>query len=175
MSCVNAFIISDEDDGVTIAGAHEIQLGLDMIDFSINGYPVDEEIFPRVSGTAAKGKSIVIEDAEEGEEEDVPSRLGSPSPIILDEDSNEDEPPLEFPSQSTSGADGSSSPPVLQLTYPEAGPLPLAARLHSVPATTRPSVRDRSSAKRRKVASVDPSPLGRGAVEENARLFQLEQ
>ena len=98
MLSVNAFVISHEDDEVTIASAHEVGLGLDMIDFSINGYPVDEEIFPRVSGTAAKGKSIVIEDVEEGEDEDVPSRLGSPSPIILDEDFDKEEPPLEFPS-----------------------------------------------------------------------------
>ena len=66
MSSVIAFLISDEDDEVTFAGAHEIGLGLDRIDFSINGYPIDEDIFPRVSGAAAKGKSIVIEDVEEG-------------------------------------------------------------------------------------------------------------
>ena len=171
MSSVNAFVISDEDDEVTIAGAHEGGLGLNRIDFSINGYSADEEIFPRLSGTATKEKSIVIEDVEEGEEEDFPSRLASPSPIIWDEDSDEDEPPLEFPSQNTSVAGGSSSPPMLQLTHPEAGPLPLAARPHSAPATTQPSVRGRSSAKRRKVASVDPSPLGRGAAAENARLL----
>ena len=64
-----------------------------------------------MSGTAAKGKSIVIEDVEEGEEEDVPSQLGSPSPIKLDEDSDEDEPQLEFPSQSTFGVGGSSRAP----------------------------------------------------------------
>ena len=101
MSSVNAFVISDEDDEVTIARAHEVGLGLDKIDFSINGYPVDEVIFPRVSGAAAKGKAAAIEEVEEGEEEDVPSRLGSPSRIILDEDSDEEEPPLEFLSQST--------------------------------------------------------------------------
>ena len=98
----------------------------------------------------------MVEDAEEGEEEDVPSRLGLPSSILLDSD--EEEPPLEFPSPSASGAGSSSSPSVLQLTYPEAGPSPLAARPHSAPATTHPSVRGRSSVKRRKVASVDPSP-----------------
>ena len=53
MSSVNAFVISNEDDEVTFAGAHEIGLGLDKIDFSINGYPVNENIFPWMSGAAA--------------------------------------------------------------------------------------------------------------------------
>ena len=175
MSSVNAFVISDEDDEITVARAHEVGLGLDRIDFSINGYHVNEVIFPRVSGAAAKGKAAAVEEVEEGEEDDVPSRIGSPGPITLDSDSDEEEPPMEFPSQSTSGAGGSSSPPVLQLTYPKAGPSPLAARPHSAPAAPPASGRGRPAAKRRKVASVDPSPLGRGAAEENARLSRLEQ
>ena len=58
MSSVNAFVISDEDDEVTFARAHEVGLGLDRIDFSINGYPVDEVIFPRVSGTAKRERPL---------------------------------------------------------------------------------------------------------------------
>ena len=33
MSYVNAFVISDEDDEVTFASAHEVGLGLGRIDF----------------------------------------------------------------------------------------------------------------------------------------------
>jgi len=77
--------------------------GLDPLDFSVDGYPVDEKIYPMVANTIAKGKSRARADEdEEVEEEDIPTCEDTPTSSAFDvsaEESQADATPLDLKSQ----------------------------------------------------------------------------
>src|SRR5579875_3846880 len=101
MLSLETFVISDEDDEDDIDDALDAGKDLDPLDFSVDGYPVDEMIYPMVAKAIAKGKSRArVDEDEEVEEDDIPSSStfdGSGA-----EESQADETPLNPGSQTGS-------------------------------------------------------------------------
>jgi hypothetical protein len=103
MLSLETFVISDSDDEDDIDDALNEGKGLDPLDFSVDGYPVDEKIYPMVAKAIAKGKSRAHADEdEEVEEEDIPTREDTPTSSAFDvstEESQADATPLDPESQ----------------------------------------------------------------------------
>lgn len=176
MTSLDSFVVSDIDDERDFDEANELGLTLDPLDFAPSGYPVDEQIFPKMGQSVAKGKAVVDEGEEEEEDTPAQTASGSAATVSVDDDeSDQDAAPLVRRSRSTSVAGGSSEVPVRRLDFPEMGGLSLDARPQSAPSGTQRSPEpNASSAKRRKVSSAGRSPLGRPAPEDD-RLLRLEQ
>ena len=178
MLSMKSFVISDQDDEIDFVQARDRALTLDRLDFATDGYPVDELRFPRVGSAVTKGKGRADEEDEVEGVEDTTVLGGSPSSSTIregDDDSVDDDLPLERISISTSETGDDSGDASRRLVFPELEALNIVDRPWSAPSVGRSSGRGGPSAKRRKVSSADGrSPLGRVAVKDD-RLLRLEQ
>lgn len=113
MLSLETFVISDYDDEDAIEDALNEGKGLDPLEFSVDGYPVDEKIHPMVAKAIAKGKSRARADEdEEVEEEYIPTRADTSTSSAFDvsaEESQADAFPLNLESQ-TGSRPGDDSP-----------------------------------------------------------------
>ena len=113
MLSLATFIISDYDDEDDIDDALNKCKGFDPLDFSVDGYHVDEKIHPMVAKANAKGKSRARDDEdEENEEEYTPTHADTSTSSAFDgsaEESQADAIPLNHDSQ-TGSRPGDDSP-----------------------------------------------------------------
>ena len=174
MSSLKSFVISDEDDEENFDGASDLAPTLDHIDFSVDGYLVDNKKYPLIGKALlrGKGKATLVEEEEE-DVEDIGGVGGtlSLSTVNLElDDSLDDAVPLGQASVSHF-VSGDFARPNRNLDVSDFDHLNILERPSSAP--TDPSG---SSLKRRRVARADArSPLGRLASDDDDRLRRLEE
>ena len=178
MKSLESFVVSDHDHDHDFDEAFELGLTLDCLDFTTDGYPVDEQRYPRLGKAVSKGKGKAEEDAAGREEEDIVAAGGSISSSTIhidDNDSVDEAVAMEHVGLSTSEGFEDSGVASRRLVFPELEALNLGDRPRSAPTVGLSPGRTNPSAKRRKVSSADGrSPLGRAALEDD-RLRRLEQ
>ena len=173
MSSLKSFVILDKDDEENFDEASNLTLTLDRVDFSIDGYPLDSKRYPLIGKALLRGKekAAVVDDNEE-DVEDIRGVGGTPSSSIAlleSDDSLNNDVPLGQASINHSMS-GDFAQPNQNLDISDFDLLNILKRPSSMLAG--PSG---SSAKRRRIASVDIlSFLGRPSTDDD-RLYCLEE
>lgn len=180
MLSLETFVISDYDDEDAIEDALNEGKGLDPLDFSVDGYPVDEKIYPMVAKAIAKGKSRARADEEEEfEEEEIPTRADTSTSSAFNvsaEESQADAFPLN-PESQTCSRPGDDFPILnRRLDFVDVQEHELAdERPISTQVLRNTSGRGRGIGKKKRGAmSERSSPLGR-LIEDNDKLDQLKR
>ena len=180
MLSLETFVISDYDDEDDIDDALNEGKSLDPLDFSVDGYPVDEKIYPMVAKANAKGKSRARADEDdEFEEEDIPTRADTSTSSAFDvsaEESQADAIPLN-PESQTWSRPGEDSPILnRRLDFVDVQEHELSDRRPSSTQDLRnTSGRGRGIGKKKRGGmSERSSPLGR-FIEDSDKLDQLNK
>ena len=116
MNSLDVYCLSHFEDKQYYARMVEVALTLDRKDFLPDGYPVDEEVYPRVPPKPARRKGKALASSSQVEEETAEDEEQDDDP-----DAEEDDDALNL-SNDEIGAPGRSEPPLIgaHLTSPDA-------------------------------------------------------
>ena len=126
-----AFVISNQDGERDFDATADLALSLDPVDFSTDGYFVDQTRYPRLGIALSKGKAVAHGDGEEGEDDAINAQSASPSTstVVLDDEELGDEAvPMEHGSPRNSSAPSETGEGVRRLEFRELEGLNLKER-----------------------------------------------